>query len=338
MNDKIIVTGGAGFIGSNLVRGLNRRGYTNLVVVDNLGNNSDKFANLVDCEIVDFIDKKTFIPQLEAGFLEDKVKAVFHQGACSDTMEHDGRYMMANNYEYSKTLLLACQQAAVPLIYASSASVYGGGTVFSEERACEAPLNVYGYSKFLFDQYVRRHQADFKAPVVGFRYFNVYGPGEQHKGRMASVAFHFFNQFSAQGYVNLFKGSDGYEDGCQQRDFIHVDDVVAANLHCLDNADLSGIYNLGTGKASTFNQVALAVVNFFGGGESAELLSLNAALDKKLIRYIEFPDGLQQRYQSFTEANMQKFIQAGYTGQFKDVPAGVSEYLRWLASGGRADS
>jgi len=327
MDHKIFVTGGAGFIGSNIVRGLNRQGHTNVVVVDNLGNNSCKFANLVDCEIADFIDKQDFLSMLESGCLRDRVKAVFHQGACSDTMELDGRYMMANNFEYSKAVLHACQQADVPLVYASSAAVYGAGQVFTEDRSCEGPLNVYGYSKFLFDQYVRLHQSSFSSQVVGFRYFNVYGPGEQHKGRMASVAFHFFNQYKVEGYVKLFKGSHGYGNGCQQRDFVHVDDVVAVNLYCLENPQLSGIFNLGTGKASAFNDVALAVVNYFAAHQSAPLFDLDGALNNELIRYIDFPAGLQERYQSFTEANMEQLRRAGCSYPFKDVPTGVGEYL-----------
>ncbi|MEL0084016.1 MAG: ADP-glyceromanno-heptose 6-epimerase, partial [Gammaproteobacteria bacterium] len=297
MDDKIVVTGGAGFIGSNIVKGLNRRGYTNLIVVDNLGNNSGKFSNLVDCEIADFIDKQAFLPMVNSGYLGEGVRAVFHQGACSDTMELDGQYMMANNYDYSKSLLEACQQAALPFIYASSASVYGGGKVFAERRTNEAPLNVYGYSKFLFDQYVRRHRSRFTTQVVGFRYFNVYGPGEQHKGRMASVSFHFFNQFNAQGYVNLFKGSDGYGDGCQLRDFIYVDDVVAANLHCLDQPQIRGIFNLGTGQASTFNDVALAVVNYCRGKTGTGPLTLESAVEQELEPSIDFPQGLRARDQ-----------------------------------------
>jgi ADP-L-glycero-D-manno-heptose 6-epimerase len=330
MDDLMVVTGGAGFIGSNIIRGLNQRGYNNLIVVDNLGNNSEKFANLVDCEIADFIDKQAFVELLEAGYLQNNVRAVFHQGACSDTMELDGRYMMANNFEYSKQLLNACQQARIPFFYASSASVYGGGEVFSEERVYEAPLNVYGYSKFLFDQYVRRRMSSFTAQVVGFRYFNVYGPREQHKGRMASVAFHFYNQYKAQGYINLFKGSHGYGDGCQLRDFIHVDDVVAVNLSCLDDSSRSGIFNLGTGKASSFNDVGLAVVNYFVDEGSTGTLSLAQAQEKKLIRYIDFPAGLQGRYQSFTQANMERLRAAGYGAPFKEVATGVVDYLRVL--------
>lgn len=330
MDAQIIVTGGAGFIGSNIVRGLNRRGYDNVVVVDNLGNNSEKFANLIDCEVADYIDKEAFLPLLESGYLENGTAALFHQGACSDTMELDGRYMMANNYHYSKVVLDACQQAAVPLVYASSAAVYGDGQLFTEERSCEAPLNVYGYSKFLFDQQVRRRQESLASQVVGFRYFNVYGPGEQHKGRMASVAYHFFNQFKAQGYVNLFKGSHGYADGCQLRDFVHIDDVVAVNLHCLDNPGLRGIFNLGTGQASSFNDVGLAVVNYFEVGKLAEPLTLEGAVDKQLIRYVDFPAGLEQRYQSFTEANLMRLKAAGYTSSFKGVSTGVAEYLAVL--------
>ena len=330
MSQAVVVTGGAGFIGSNIVRGLNKRGITNVVVVDNLANNTQKFANLVDCEIADFIDKADFSGLIESGFLGNNVSAVFHQGACSDTMELDGRYMMANNFQYSKEIYQACQQAVVPLLYASSASVYGAGTEFKEDRVNEAPLNVYGYSKFLFDQYVRRHFQSRTAQVVGFRYFNVYGPGEAHKGRMASVAYHFAHQFQSQGYINLFKGSGGYGDGGQRRDFIHVDDVVAANLGCLDSPEISGIYNLGTGRASSFNDVGLAVVNFLSESELSQPLSLTEALQQRLIRYVEFPEGLAARYQSFTEADIGELRTAGYGAPFKAVEHGVPEYLSFL--------
>ena len=330
MSQAVVVTGGAGFIGSNIVRGLNRRGITDVIVVDNLGNNTQKFANLVDCEVADFIDKADFLALVDAGLLNDEVKAVFHQGACSDTMELDGRYMMANNFQFSKQVYLACQRAAIPLMYASSASVYGAGTEFKEDRVNEAPLNVYGYSKFLFDQYVRRNFESRTAQVVGFRYFNVYGPGEAHKGRMASVAFHFANQFKSQGYVNLFKGSGGYGDGGQQRDFIHVDDVVAANLDCFDSAHINGIFNLGTGRASAFNDVGLAVVNFMIGDGAGGAISLAEALQQKLIRYVDFPEGLLARYQSFTEANIDALRSAGYSAAFKSVVEGVPEYLESL--------
>ncbi|MBL4623381.1 MAG: ADP-glyceromanno-heptose 6-epimerase [Immundisolibacteraceae bacterium] len=334
MSEAVVVTGGAGFIGSNIVRGLNKRGINNVVVVDNLGNNPQKFENLIDCEIADFIDKADFLGLIGSGFLKNNVSAVFHQGACSDTMELDGRYMMANNFQYSKEIYQSCQQAEVALLYASSASVYGAGTEFKEDRVNEAPLNVYGYSKFLFDQYVRRHFRSRTAQVIGFRYFNVYGPGESHKGRMASVAYHFANQFQSQGYINLFKGSGGYSDGGQQRDFIHVDDVVAANLGCLDLAEISGIYNLGTGQASSFNDVGLAVVNFLLKSKPGGSLSLTDALEQDLIRYVDFPEGLLARYQSFTEANIDDLRAAGYSAAFKKVAEGVPEYLATLGLGG----
>ncbi len=191
-----IVTGAAGFIGANLVYALNRHGIDNVIAVDNL-ERADKFRNLVDCEIADYIDKAEFLQLVQEGHFDNAVDAILHQGACSDTMEHDGHYMMANNYRYSLALLDFCLDHEIPYLYASSASVYGGGSVFKEQREFEAPLNVYGYSKFLFDQVVRRRLPEASSQVVGFRYFNVYGPREQHKERMASVAFHFFNQFRA---------------------------------------------------------------------------------------------------------------------------------------------
>jgi len=255
-----IVTGAAGFIGSRIVAGLNREGAGGIIAVDNL-ENSAKFTNLAACEIEDYYDKRDFLARLEAGEFDGAVDAVLHQGACSDTMESDGRYMMENNYRYSKRLLDWCQDGEIPLLYASSAAVYGSGPAFREERRFEAPLNVYGYSKFLFDQYVRQRLRDRTSQIAGFRYFNVYGPNEAHKARMASVAWHGFNQFMDGGRVKLFVGSAGYPDGGQQRDFVHVDDVVNANLWFLENREVSGIYNCGTGRAQTFNDVATAVVN-----------------------------------------------------------------------------
>jgi ADP-L-glycero-D-manno-heptose 6-epimerase len=256
----LIVTGAAGFIGSNLVRALNERGEREIIAVDNLSR-ADKVANLRDLEITDFVDKHDFLKRLEAGAYDNKVAALLHQGACSDTMESDGRYMMENNYEYSMRLLRWCRARAVRLIYASSASVYGAGRVFRESREHEAPLNVYGYSKFLFDQAVRREMPRASLQIAGFRYFNVYGPREAHKGRMASVAFHFFNQYLSGGRVRLFEGSDGFGPGEQARDFISVDDVVRVNLFFLDNPRVSGIFNVGTGRAQTFNDVAAATIN-----------------------------------------------------------------------------
>jgi ADP-L-glycero-D-manno-heptose 6-epimerase len=315
----IVVTGAAGFIGSRLVEGLNRNGATDIVAVDSL-DDADKFRNLVKCEIADYLDASELFAALD----DLDVEAVFHQGANSNTMATDGRQMMENNYRYSVRLLEWCQDAEVPLIYASSAAVYGAGPQFKEERRFEKPLNVYGHSKFLFDQYVRRQ--DLGAQVVGLRYFNVYGPNEAHKGRMASVAFHAFNQFRSEGRVKLFVGSAGYPDGGQRRDFIHVDDVVAVNLWMLENPDVSGIFNCGTGRAQTFNDVAAAVINTLRG-TSASASELAAA---GLIEYVPFPPQLQGKYQSYTEADLARLRAAGLHGEFLTVEEGVSAYVREL--------
>lgn len=324
----IVVTGGAGFIGSNLVKALNDRGETDVLVVDNL-ERADKFKNLTDCEIADYLDKREFLAQIERRSIKKKIRAVFHQGACSDTMEHNGHYMMQNNYEYSKALLHYCQEKSIPFIYASSASVYGGGEVFKESREFEAPLNVYGYSKFLFDQYVRRLKRR-SAQVVGFRYFNVYGAREQHKGRMASVAFHFFNQYRAEGKVRLFAGNDGYADGEQRRDFVSVEDAVAVNLYFLDHPTKSGIFNLGTGRAQTFNDVAVATVNTLRHAEGEAPLSLNELRAGGIVSYIPFPDALKGKYQSFTQADIGALRKAGYKRELFTVEQGVGRYVQQL--------
>ena len=316
----MIVTGAAGFIGSRLVAGLNRRGMTNVIAVDNL-EHADKFRNLADCEIADYVDHADFIADLER--FEGEVAAVFHQGACSDTMESDGRYMLQNNYEFSKRLLHWCQEEEVPFIYASSASVYGAGPEFREERRCEKPLNVYGYSKFLFDQYVRRLLEEKTSQIAGLRYFNVYGPNEQHKGRMASVAFHAYHQLLAGGKVKLFVGSGGYGNGEQKRDFVYVDDVVEVNLWLLENPAVSGVFNCGTGRAQTFNELASAVINVTQGTR----LSPKELAAKGLIEYIPFPPGLIDKYQSFTQADLARLRAAGYTRQFKPVEEGVAAYM-----------
>ncbi|MBU6470072.1 MAG: ADP-glyceromanno-heptose 6-epimerase [Gammaproteobacteria bacterium] len=310
----IIVTGAAGFVGSNLVLALNRRGHTDIIAVDDLKDGT-KFRNLVEAEIADYRDKDQFLQQLTEGTL-GPIEAIFHNGACSDTTEWDGRYMMTVNYEYSKNLLEYCLTHKIPFIYASSAAVYGGGKVFKEERQYEAPLNLYGYSKFLFDQYVRRRmQVGLKSQVVGFRYFNVYGPREQHKGKMASTAFHFNNEVLATGNCKLFEASGGYKDGEQRRDFIHVDDVCAVNLWAWEHPKVSAIFNLGTGKSQTFNEVANAVIKFHGKGR---------------IEYIAFPENLKGRYQSFTEADMSALRAAGCGHRFMTVEQGVQKYMEWL--------
>jgi ADP-L-glycero-D-manno-heptose 6-epimerase len=325
----IVVTGAAGFVGANLVRGLNERGETDIIAVDNLAN-ADKFRNLRDCEIADYLDKDEFLARLAAGDFEDDLSAVLHQGACSDTMETDGRYMMRNNYRYSVSLLDHCQNNDIPFLYASSASVYGGGTTFVEKREHEAPLNVYGYSKFLFDQHVRRVLPERTAPVVGFRYFNVYGPREQHKGRMASVAFHFFNQYRADGRVRLFAGSGGYAAGEQRRDFVAVSDVVAVNLAFLDRPERSGIFNLGSGRAETFNEVAVTVVNACRKSAGEAPLSLSELVREGAIEYVEFPPQLVGKYQSFTQADLSALRAAGYSAPMTSVAKGVADYVERL--------
>lgn len=311
----IIVTGGAGFIGSNIVKALNQRGQKDILVVDNL-KNGIKYRNLVDCQIADYMDKEAFIAAIELGdFDSHPIEAIFHNGACSSTTEWDGRYMMDNNYDYSKALLHFCINREIPYIYASSAAVYGGGSLFKEALENEAPLNVYGYSKFQFDQYVRARQSEIKSQVVGLRYFNVYGPRESHKGGMASVAFHLNSQLKENGTVKLFEGCDGYGNGEQLRDFIYVGDVADVNLWFLDNPQASGIFNLGTGRSQPFNDVAKAVLNYH---------------QKGTLEYIPFPEKLKGCYQSFTEANLENLRAAGCQHRFKTVEEGTQLYMQWL--------
>ncbi len=323
-----IVTGAAGFIGSNLVKALNDRGENNIIAVDNL-KSADKFRNLVDCDIADFLDKEDFRKKMREGFFDGLVVAIFHQGACSDTMATDGRYVMDNNYQYTLDLLNYCQEEEIPFIYASSASVYGGGKDFRESRECEAPLNVYAYSKFLFDQIVRRRHK-LSAQVVGLRYFNVYGPREQHKGRMASVAYHFFNQYRAEGKVRLFEGCDGYENGSQLRDFVSIEDVVRVNLHFLDHPEVSGIYNVGTGQSQSFNDVAAATINTLRSREGKGALTLAELKQQGLIEYIPFPDALKGKYQSYTQADVSALRKSGYAAPFLTVEQGVARYVEKL--------
>ncbi|MEO6959081.1 MAG: ADP-glyceromanno-heptose 6-epimerase [Burkholderiaceae bacterium] len=329
----IIVTGGAGFIGSNLVRGLNRRGFTDILVVDDL-TDGDKFFNLTDLRIADYLHKDDFRQRVNLGQFAG-VEAVLHQGACSDTTERDGRYMMDNNYRVTLELFQFCQQQKIPLLYASSAAVYGAGPVYTEQLLYESPLNVYGYSKFLFDQVLRRHLNSLSAPVVGLRYFNVYGPNEQHKARMASVALHNMNQFRTEGHVRLFGGWDGYANGAQRRDFVFVDDVVSVNLHFLDHPGESGIFNCGTGQAQPFNDVASTVVNTLRAQTGQPELTLSELVERQLIRYIPFPDDLKGRYQSHTQADLTQLRLAGYTQPFCDVRTGVSAYVKSLLEQGR---
>ena len=310
-----VVTGGAGFIGSNLVHALAKRGHDDIVVVDDL-EDGHKFVNISDLPIADYLDKDEFLERIANDRRFGKgLEAIFHEGACSATTEWDGRYMMKNNYGYSQVLLHHCLEHAVPYIYASSAAVYGGSQRFAEEPRFESPLNVYGYSKLQFDRYVRRVAARPSSQVVGLRYFNVYGPREQHKGSMASVAFHFNNQVLADGEARLFEGSDGYGNGEQLRDFIYIDDVCDVNLWFLDNPDVSGIFNTGTGRAQSFNDVAEAVIAWHGKGK---------------IRYIPFPDHLKGAYQSYTQADLTHLRACGCDVEFRPVEEGVPAYLDQL--------
>ena len=311
----IVVTGSNGFIGSNLIKGLNNIGYKDIIAVDDHDNPELK-ENIVHCEIQDYLEIDEFLLKLQKNQVDrEKLKAIFHQGACSNTMEWDAEYLYKNNFLYSKELLNLSRQSNTPLIYASSASVYGNGKVFEESLENENPINLYAYSKFKFDQLVRHELRGSDTQIVGLRYFNVYGPQEQHKGNMASVAYHLHSQLKENDEIKLFEGSDGYGDGEQRRDFIYVDDIIKVNLWFMENTNISGIFNLGTGKSQTFNDVAEAVINWNKKGK---------------IKYIQFPEKLKGAYQSFTEANISKLREAGYKEEFLDVQEGVKHYLNTI--------
>jgi len=327
---KVVVTGAAGMIGSNLVLGLNQLGIDDVIAVDDL-TDGPKYRNLLGAKISDYFDKGDFYSRFAKGEF-GRVDAVLHEGACSDTMEHDGRFMLETNYRCSKDLLDACQAQGTRLLYASSAATYGGSASFREEPEFERPLNVYGYSKLLFDNVVRRMLPAANTQVAGFRYFNVYGPREQHKARMASVAFHHFNQFRDTGKVRLFGEYGGYAPGEQSRDFVFVDDVVAVNLWFLQNPGKSGIFNLGTGRAQPFNDVAVATVNAARALQGDAALSRAELVKQGLIEYIEFPQALVGKYQCFTQADLGRLRAAGCNHEFADVATGVTAYVSWLSS------
>lgn len=307
----IIVTGGAGFIGSNIVEALNLKGYTDIIVVDDLSD-GHKFMNIQCAQIADYLDKSEFLQALVTNHTFAKeIDAVIHMGACSDTTEWNGQYVMENNFTYSKILFHYCQDHKIPFLYASSAAVYGNSVQFNEKGGHEAPLNVYGYSKYLFDQYVLKHHDASHRQVAGFRFFNVYGPKESHKGKMSSVAFHLNNQIQESGKVKLFDGYDGYGPGEQKRDFVYVGDIVKVIFWFLDS-QVSGIFNLGTGRAQTFNDVARSVIAWHHKGQ---------------IEYIPFPEHLKGHYQSYTQADITLLRDVGCDVSFKSVEEGVKAYL-----------
>lgn len=311
----LIVTGGAGFIGANLVKALNDRGESEILVVDDLTDGS-KFKNLVDCAFSDYIDRDDFRDRVAAGEDFGNVSALFHQGACADTVEQDGRYMLDNNYETSKEFLQWSQARKIPFVYASSAAVYGTASDFREGGDGERPLNVYGWSKLLFDRWLRRRWSGLTAPVTGFRYFNVYGPRETHKGRMASVVQHFDRQVVENDKVRIFAGSHGYTDGEHRRDFVFVEDIVKVNLWAANGTGTSGIYNVGTGTSRSFNEIAKTVIDWHGHGA---------------IEYIPMPDDLKTAYQAFTEAELTQLRQAGYAEPFAAIEDGVRRTLDFQA-------
>jgi len=326
---KVVVTGAAGMIGSNLVHGLNAIGIDDVIAVDDL-TDGPKYRNLLGAKICDYFDRSDFYARFAKGEF-GRVDTVFHEGACSDTMEHNGRYMLDNNYRCSKDLLDAAQAQGTRLLYASSAATYGGSESFREEPEFEQPLNVYGYSKLLFDNVVRRMLPGARSQVAGFRYFNVYGQREQHKGRMASVAFHHFEQFRDSGTVKLFGDYGGYAAGEQSRDFVFVDDVVAVNLWFLEHPEANGIFNLGSGRAQPFNDVAIATVNACRAQRGEAALPLADLLAQGLIEYIDFPQALVGKYQCFTQADLSRLRAAGCGHAFADVASGVARYVQWLS-------
>ena len=313
----IVVTGSNGFIGSNLIKGLNEIGYKDIIAVDD-HNDARLKENIAHCEIKDFLDIDEFINLVKSNAFDGtEFRAIFHQGACSNTMEWDAEFLYKNNLLYSKELLKFSQKTRTPMIYASSASVYGAGKVFQESLENEDPINLYAYSKFKFDQLVRKELVKKDTQIVGLRYFNVYGPQEQHKGAMASVAFHLHNQLKENDEIKLFEGYEGYEDGEQRRDFIYVEDVVKVNLWFLENQNVSGIFNVGTGKSQTFNEVAHSVIDWNKKGK---------------INYIPFPEKLKDAYQSYTQADISKLREVGYEYEFLNVQEGVKKYLDSLES------
>ena len=306
-----IVTGGAGFIGSNLVKRLNAEGERDILVVDNL-KNADKYRNLVGADFADYVSKDDFLDLLEDGAFTGEVDAIFHQGACTDTLEYDGEYMMHTNYDYSKAVLHFALDGRIPLVYASSAAVYGHATSSEEIPENEWPLNVYGYSKLQFDRYLRRLMPSVESTVVGLRYFNVYGNGEAHKGRMASMVYHFTQQVKETGVAKLFGEYSGFAPGESTRDFVYVKDLIDMNLFFMRRNGAKAIVNAGSGVCSTWNAMASAVIDTLGTGR---------------IEYIPFPEGMKGKYQLGTQADLTQLRSLGYEREFTPLREGVRDYL-----------
>tara|TARA_B100000965_G_C19592726_1_gene758685 strand:+ start:2058 stop:3005 length:948 start_codon:yes stop_codon:yes gene_type:complete len=311
----IVITGGAGFIGSNLAKTLSQSG--ELLIVEELDRQTEKFSNISDINYIDCIGKDEFLSNIknEEKKYSNKIDIIFHLGACSKTTEKDRSYIMSTNFEYSKALLHFCANNEIPLIYASSASVYGASKIFKESPENESSLNHYAESKLLFDNYYREHSKKINSQVAGLRYFNVYGPRENHKKEMYSVVYRFYHQVKENNEIKLFKASHGYENGEQRRDFIHVDDTINVKKWLMNSRDISGIFNVGTGLSRSFNDVAKNVISTLGEGK---------------IKYIDFPDDLESQYQAFTEANMSLLRKSGFEQKFLSVEQGVESYIKWL--------
>jgi len=331
-----IVTGGAGFVGSNIIAGLNDRGVSNVIVVDDL-EDGVKVSNIIDLEFSDYLDKSQFLKDVIKNGLPKQTRMVFHQGACSDTTVTDGHFMMENNFSYSKHLYEACRSCDVSFVYASSASVYGESKVFEELNEYENPLNVYALSKLIFDRYVRVRESSCTNQVVGLRYFNVYGAREQHKAQMASVAYQLFQQYQATGQVRLFGASGGYSDGEQRRDFVSIEDIVSANLFCMDHPDFKGIFNLGTGVSRSFNDIGLAVINSCRTVSGNKSLCLEECQTQEIISYFDMPASLTGKYQDYTQADVGRLREAGYDRKFTALEVGVRRYVDWLGQHKRSD-
>jgi ADP-L-glycero-D-manno-heptose 6-epimerase len=305
----IILTGAAGFIGSNLLHALNAKSITDVLVVDRLG---DNFRNLCDLRFSDFMQPGEFARAIERRILPDRIEAIFHQGACADTTCDDGRYMIENNFTFSKSILHFALSSKVPLVYASSAAVYGSSRAFAPSRENERPLNLYGLSKLAFDNHVRSVAAKSESTVAGLRYFNVYGPRESHKGKMASMVYQLYRQLKASGRARLFKGTDGYADGEQRRDFTFVGDIVRVNLALAEGPVRNGIFNAGTGQSRSFNDVARIIIAQIGAGG---------------IEYVPFPENLAGKYQSFTQAEISALRNAAYTEPFSTLEDGIAQSI-----------